>query len=76
VAHPPALADVTVRRLARIPMHMCFIWVVPLESISQLSHVGNEGYGRRMAKTAFNEGRLPNGTEVMLRFKIKTVART
>ena len=57
-------------------MHMCFIWVVPLEIDFATIARRDEGYGRRMAKTAFNEGRLPNGTEVMLRFKIKTVART
>jgi hypothetical protein len=35
----------------------------------------DEPCGRRMAKSASNEGRRPNGAEV-LRFKIKTVART
>jgi hypothetical protein len=37
-------------------MHMCFIWVVPLESISPLSHVGTshmaEGWQNRPSKKA------------------------
>ena len=37
-------------------MHMCFIWVVPLESISQLSHVGTshmaEGWQNRRSMMA------------------------